>query len=162
MNKKLGVYLTAVLFFLFARSTFAQSYQTGVGARLGYYNGFTVKHFVNKINAVEGLLSFRWSGIIVTGLYEWQKPVTGVENLDWQIGGGAHLGFVNGNDYSDTYYHHHYNDNFTVIGVDFILGLEYTFKEAPFTLGLDWKPAVNFTGGFWGDGLGLTIRYNLK
>jgi hypothetical protein len=39
--------------------------------------------------------------------------------------------------------------------------LEYNFKEIPFNLSLDWKPALNLVGssGFWGDGGAISIRY---
>jgi hypothetical protein len=51
--------------------------------------------------------------------------------------------------------------NYTVIGIDGILGIEYNFEEVPINIGVDWKPAFNLTGysGFWGDGGALSIRY---
>jgi len=158
MKKRIVFYVVAVLLLSSVPlSGFSQRYKTGIGARLGGFSGFTVKHFVNNQNAIEGLLTFRWGGTVITGLYEWQKPISGAPNLDWEIGLGAHLGFIN-DDY--TYYHHHYNSE-TVAGIDFIIGLEYTFKDAPISIGLDWKPAINFTdAGWWGDGIGLSVRYN--
>jgi hypothetical protein len=138
----------------------AQSYSTAVGARLGYFNGITVKHFVSGSNAIEGIASFRWRGFVLTGLYEWQKPIKGARNLDYFLGLGGHIGF-----WDNRYYYWRNNNradgNFTVIGVDFIAGLEYTFTEVPFNIGLDWKPAFNLIGDnhWWGDGVALSIRY---
>ena len=47
-----------------------------------------------------------------------------------------------------------------VVGIDFILGLEYKFQKAPITLGLDIKPAIDFLEEFPGyfDGA-FTVRF---
>lgn len=140
-------------------SNVSAQYKTGIGARLGFFNGFTVKHFLNDQNAMEGLVSFRWNGFVVTGLYEWQKPFPDVPNLDWFIGGGAHIGF-----WSEGNYHWEAYQSHTIVGADFIIGLEYTFQEVPISLSLDWKPAFNFIGysNWWGDGAALSVRYTIK
>lgn len=38
-------------------------------------------------------------------------------------------------------------DNTTLVGVDVILGLDYKFNNAPFNIGLDVKPFVDFYDG---------------
>lgn len=159
MKGKIRFYVIVLLSFIATSTTFSQNYATGIGARVGFYNGLTVKHFVNDLNAAEGLLTFHSHGLHITGLYEWQKPVIGVENFDWLIGGGGHIGFENRDYWSRDVY-----NSYIVIGVDFIIGVEYTFKEAPFTIGIDWKPAINLVGynHWWGGGIGLTFRYNLN
>lgn len=156
-------YLLIVTLFVAISSTIsAQNYRTGIGARLGFFNGLTVKHFVNRNNAVEGILNFRWDGVIVTGLYEWQNPLPNARGFDYFLGIGGHIGFF------DNYYwknhNHKYDDRYTVVGVDLILGLEYTFPQAPFTIGLDYKPAFNFIGDnhVWADGLALNLRFNIN
>jgi hypothetical protein len=145
--------------FFATTNIFSQNYSTGLGVKLGFYNGFTVKHFVNDLNAIEGLLTFHWHGLHLTGLYQWQHPLEGTENFDWFIGVGGHLGFENRDDRNREVY-----NSYTVIGADFIIGVEYTFKEAPFTIGIDCKPAVNLVGSnhWWGGGIALTFRYNLS
>jgi hypothetical protein len=142
----------------FSSISYAQ-YETGLGARLGFFNGLTAKHFLNEQNAIEGILSFRWDGFIVTGLYEWQKPFPDVSNLDWFIGGGAHIGFWGEGKYNWGTY-----QTYTIVGVDFIIGLEYIFENAPVSLSLDWKPAFNIIGftNWWGDGMALSVRYIIK
>jgi hypothetical protein len=89
-------------------------------------------------------------------LYEIHNPAFDIDRLNWYYGVGGHIGFWDGK----------YDDRFdagnnTVIGIDGILGLEYNFKEIPFNLSLDWKPALNLVGssGFWGDGGAISIRY---
>jgi hypothetical protein len=149
-----------IIFFIgFCLTTFsnAQDYNTGVGFRGGFSNGLTVKHFVGSHSAFEGILSSRWRGFQVTGLYEIHNQFFDVERFHWYFGGGAHVGFWNG-DYAK------WGDPgimYTVVGIDGILGLEYNFREIPINLSLDWKPAFNFIGysGFWADGGALSIRY---
>lgn len=150
--------LTSTVLILLITSTHAQNYRTGVGGRLGFFSGITAKHFIKPVNPIEGILSFRWEGFIITGLYEWQKPIKEVDGLDWYIGGGAHVGFWDSNRY------YWQSETHTVLGLDFIIGLEYTFVDAPFSIGLDWKPAFNIVGDYhwWGDGVGLSVRYNFR
>ncbi len=148
---------------LFSTATFAQNYKTGLGARLGFFNGITVKHFLSQNNALEGIASFRWDGFVITGLYEWQKGISGAPGLDYELGLGAHVGAFNGHNL-DWGNNDPFDDNITVVGVDLLAGLEYTFAEAPINLALDWKPAFNFGDyhRWWGDGLALSIRYAFK
>ena len=132
----------------------AQGYKTGVGIRLGYDSGINAKHFLSSDNAIEGIVSFSPKHFQVTGLYEFQRPFPSVDKLNWFLGLGAHLGAI----------HHNKNDynNSFLIGVDGIAGLEYVFPTAPFTLGLDWKPTINFTNGYndyWYAGFALSFRY---
>ncbi len=157
--KKLFLSFTIVLLFAAGNvSTYGQLYNTGVGARLGFFNGLTVKHFLQEGNAIEGILSTRWDGFIITGLYEFQRPFSDVNNLEWYYGGGAHIGFwQHGRYYNDA-------DVNSVFGLDLILGAEYTIDEIPFSLSLDWKPAFNLIGStqWWGDGVALSIRYTFR
>ena len=149
--------LTFVVSFCLLIIAGAQDYKTGIGLRGGLYYGLTVKHFISEKAALEGLLSTRWSGFEITGLYEVHNRAFDVDRLNWYFGGGAHIGVYNGN---------HTNwgtvgTNYTNIGIDGILGLEYNFNEIPLNLSLDWKPSFNLAGysGFWGDGGALSIRY---
>lgn len=70
-------------------------------------------------------------------------------------GFGGHLGFWDGG-------HARWADDdrsYTVLGIDGILGLEYSFVEVPICISLDWKPALNLIGhsGFLGDGGALSV-----
>jgi hypothetical protein len=153
--KKIILTLTLVIF-IYAYAS-AQDYNTGVGLRLGFSNGLTVKHFLSQRSAVEGLLVTRWRGFEITGLFEAHNQAFDMERLNWYFGGGGHIGFWNG----DNTNWGHIGTNYTVIGIDGILGIEYNFSEVPINLSLDWKPAFNLSGytGFWGDGGALSIRY---
>jgi hypothetical protein len=137
----------------------AQDYNTGIGLRGGWESGLTIKHFIGSKSALEGILATRWRGFELTGLYEIHNTAFNAERLKWFFGFGAHIGFWNG-DYTHKYWGEP-GTNYTVIGVDGILGLEYSFEEVPINLGIDWKPAFNFSGytGWWADGGALSIRY---
>lgn len=158
MRKRFVFFSIILLFSAGTLTSFGQLYNTGVGARLGFFNGLTVKHFMQEGRAVEGILSTRWDGFIITGLYEFQQPFADVNNLEWFYGGGVHVGFWQAGRY-------HFDDEAkSVFGLDLILGVEYTFDEVPFSASLDWKPAFNVIGNsnWWGDGVALSIRYTFR
>ena len=158
---KKGLFI--LLLWIFVQgSVSAQGYTTSGGVRVGPLSGLTIKHFIGTDKALEGLLSWRWNGFLVTGLYEYQKPIKEVKNLEWILGVGGHIGVLEDRRYWGYKYSYPYESR-AILGVDFILGLEYIFDEVPFTLGVDWKPAVNIIGyPFWGDHVGMSIRYVFK
>jgi hypothetical protein len=135
----------------------AQDYKTGIGLRGGFESGLTVKHFISTKSALEGILGSRWRGFEFTGLYEIHNQAFNADRLNWYFGFGGHIGFWDG-DYAK------WGDagkNYTVVGIDGIIGLEYNFREVPLNISIDWKPAYNFVGysGFWADGGALSLRY---
>lgn len=137
----------------------AQDYRTALGLRLGSSTGITIKHFTKRGAALEGLLTTRWDGGMITGLYEVVGNAFDEPNLSWYFGGGAHIGFWDSHPYwLDR------GETRSVLGVDLILGLEYTFDEIPLNLGFDWKPAINLVGhqGFWADEFALSVRFAFK
>ncbi|AHM60383.1 hypothetical protein D770_10630 [Flammeovirgaceae bacterium 311] len=149
-------------------------YNTGIGVRLGNWeSGLTVKHFFKGNAAIEGIISSGWlhRGTRITGLYEVQKPLGG-NGFYWFWGVGAHVGFYNerywnyNNDCKDGRYWHKGQwypcdgGTRTTLGIDGIIGLEYKFPQAPFTLGIDFKPSIDLLGWgrHYGDGA-FTTRY---
>ncbi len=133
----------------------AQDYENSVGLRAGFSNGITLKHFFSTNDAVEGILTLRWGGFNITGLYERHQSAFKTNGMYFLYGAGAHIGFYDSNHWLDNH------DAVTIIGIDGIIGLEYVFKEIPFNLSLDWKPAINFAGysGLWGDEIAVSFRY---
>ena len=147
----------------------AQNYRTGIGVRLGgLSSGITVKHFVKPSHAIEGIAGFGHHHFILTGLYEKHNPFQNAAGLSWLYGGGIHIGFFNHDDgyyYHDHGHHHYYyyaddGEHAVVPGIDFIIGLDYKFNNAPLNLGLDLKPFVDFHDGLSGyfDGA-LSFRF---
>nr|MCU0407975.1 hypothetical protein [Bacteroidales bacterium] len=47
-----------------------KEYGTALGFRAGLSQGITVKHFIDRNNAFEGLFTTKWQGIEFSGLYE--------------------------------------------------------------------------------------------
>jgi hypothetical protein len=147
------IVLTSLIVFCLVTISYTQDYTTGIGLRAGFYNGLTVKHFTGERSAFEVILSSRWRGLSITGLYEIHNQAFNTERLNWYYGFGGHVGFWNDE--------HHPYTNETVIGIDGILGLEYNFTEIPINIGIDWKPGFNIVGynNYWFDGGALSIRY---
>jgi hypothetical protein len=146
-----------VLIITIVTTSNAQEYKTSLGLRAGVPYGLTTKHFLNKNYAVEGLLAVRWQGFIATALLEDEHWTGQYPGLNWFWGLGAHVGFWdagNNPNLKSSYYG-------SVIGVDGILGLEYTFDEIPLNLSLDLLPTINLIGstGWGGINGALSIRY---
>jgi hypothetical protein len=167
--KRSLIIATLTIFLLTAGTVNAQSYHTGIGVRLGgLTSGLTVKHFVNPSGgALEGIASFGYRTFLITGLYEKHLPIQDAPGLMWYYGGGAHIGFFRYGGYYYVYRHGnsvYYVDGpdgtSAVGGLDFILGLDYKFPNAPFNIGLDMKPFVDFHDGVYGyfDGA-LSFRF---
>jgi hypothetical protein len=159
INKMKKIAITCLFIFSLVSISSAQDYRTGVGLRGGFESGLTIKHFVGEKSALEGIFSTRWRGFQMTGLYEIHNQAFNEERFKWFFGFGAHVGFWNG-DYTYEYWGTQ-GTNYTVAGLDGILGLEYSFREVPINIGIDWKPTYNFGDytGFWADGGALSIRY---
>lgn len=151
--------ITLVILLVFGISGYsnAQDYNTAIGLRGGTGFGLTIKHFIEDDVAIEGIVNSRYSGLNVTGLYEWHVMAFDIDGLNWYYGPGVHIGFWDGAnlpwvDDAEAY---------TIIGVDFIGGLEYKIDNLPICISLDYKPAFNFVGytGFWADSGALSVRY---
>lgn len=158
--KKLFFVFAASLLFVVAANAQNTDYKTAAGLRAGLSAGLTVKHFLSDKGAIEGIVTSRWGGVNITGLYEIHNPAFDEPGLRWYYGLGGHLGFWDGDKnpwFSD-------NETHSVLGVDMILGMEYTIPGSPVNLSLDWKPGFNLVGysGFWGDEFALSLRFVFK
>ncbi len=134
----------------------AQSYKSAIGLRGGDPSGLTFKTFVNRVNALELIAGTGYWGhnFTITGLYLWQRPTDWTPNLDWYIGPGAHIGFWN------DYYRNRYETGI-LIGIDGIIGLEYTLDDIPLNFGLGVGPSFQITSGpgWYGWNGGFSVRY---
>ncbi len=134
----------------------AQSYKSAIGLRGGDPSGITFKTFINSTNAIELIAGTGYWGhnFAVTGFYQWQKPTDWTPNLDWFIGPGVHIGFWN--DYWKDYY-----STGLLLGVDGIIGLEYTLDDIPLNFSLGFGPSFQLTSGpgwyYWNGG--FAVRY---
>jgi hypothetical protein len=146
MRKSLTLLLVVVASSFYAT---AQDYKVAVGIRLSnatptLSNAITLKYHMTEQHAFEGLISFG-SRFGVGGLYEIHKLTT-VQGLNWFYGGGAYVGFQDG----DTY-----------LGPTGIIGLDYKFPSIPLNLSLDWKPELDFIPAinFVPDAFGFSARF---
>jgi hypothetical protein len=149
----------AILFMILSASTLnAQDYHTGLGLRASVYPGISVKHFYTTNMAVEGILTARWGGFNATGLAEFHLPVFDTEGFYFYYGGGAHLGVW---DTARDYYGDTTDGTKLFLGIDGVIGLEYAFLDIPLSVGLDWKPGMNFISdfGLFFDDLAISLRY---
>ena len=154
-----------ILIFFSAQKLNAQhKYNTALGLRLSYGTGIDIKHNLDESSSVEGLVDLQWHGLIITGLYEKHFPIIKQEEgFRFYMGGGAHLGFWN--EYRKHPWYEDKDDRSHIaLGVDGIIGLEYTFNEIPLNLAIDWIPMINIADhpAFWGGGVGLSVRYAIK
>ncbi|MGD0582237.1 MAG: hypothetical protein ABR974_04750 [Bacteroidales bacterium] len=151
------VIFTLFLTVFFVVSANSQDYETSLGLRAGVPYGATIKHFLDKYDALEGIVAARYQGLIITGLWERERWTGHYPGLNWYWGAGAHVGFWNEGtnpNIEKTY-------NGAVFGVDGVVGLEYTFDDFPLNLSLDILPTVNLFGstGWGGINGALSIRY---
>jgi hypothetical protein len=142
-------------------------YDIGFGARLGLAYGLNAKYFLRLHpttrvhNALEGMITTRYSGANATFLFEHHHNAFNTEGLNMYFGGGAHLAVWNSTKVdweTDKTGYHPYT------GLDAILGLEYVIADLPLAIGLDWKPSVNFISDFnlMIDDIALSIRFLFK
>jgi hypothetical protein len=169
------IFMIIVLVVLISQAQ-AQENQKQAGFRFGNTTGFTGRIITENNFAFEGILGFRNGGMQLYGLFEARKPLylNRLDNMFLYFGGGAHLGFVRWNEY-DQYYdpfnsNHYYNDNYNnwhtalAVGLDGIIGMEYSFNSAPISLAVDFKPFFEVYGpflmraNFWD--FGFHVRYN--
>ena len=138
------------MFIVFALSTKAQEYVNAVGVRLGanspaISSGFTIKHFLNETEAVEGIIGID-NGLGLCALYQWHHPIDAVQHLKWYVGAGGYAAFKSSQSF---------------IGAAGVVGLDYKFEEIPLNISLDWKPELNLISkvGFEANTVGIAARF---
>jgi hypothetical protein len=162
MKKLLSATLLLVSILLIGKRSNAQDYKTAVGAKFGgYENGFSIKYFTNSDIAFEGVLGIRSHGLVITGLYEIHQEAFGVKELKFYYGAGAHIGAEGSGVYQSFGGNNQtYNTSHILLGVDGVLGLEYTIPGAPIAISLDLNPRAELaTGPFFDIAPGLGLKY---
>lgn len=163
-----------LIFYLFVQNAFSQVYEKQVGIRLGVTSGISGKVIKDDRTAIEGLLGFRDGGIQMNVLLESYHPLIKTNTTHWMMyfGGGGHVGYVDGYNrvrrWSNTsgYYYEEQRISGPVIGIDGVIGTDYTFNKVPITLTIEFKPYLEFQDfqhfqvNFWDFGFG--IKYSFK
>ncbi len=72
----------------------SNDYKNAIGLRFGETSGITFKHMFGNATAFEGIVSIWPYNLGLTGLFE-KNSGTGVNNLNFYYGAGAHINFGN-------------------------------------------------------------------
>lgn len=115
---------------LLGLSTYAQRYNTAVGARIdrGLF-GITVKQRIFKTVMGEGVISGNQDRILGTVLAEKHYPIIG-RGLSAYMGAGGHIGSS--------------AEIGTIIGPDILVGVDFKAPFMPLNISADVKPAYHF------------------
>ena len=130
----------------------------------GYENGISGKYFIANNTAIEGVLGFRNSGVVITGLYELNQEAFSVPALKFYYGFGGHIGAI-GNGYYRRFGggSELYANNQILLGADGVIGLEYIIPNSPISVSLDLNPRIELaTGPFFDIAPGLGVKYFFK
>ncbi len=151
----------ALLFFLLMFGTlgaFSQSYNNAFGVRFGWDTGLSYKHFLNSQDAIEGILSTRYGGFYLVGLYERHMAVDQLDNTYFFYGGGAHIGTWGSRSNLPAF-----DEGRTAssVGIDGVAGVEYRFPKIPLNMSLDVRAdfSVGSFHGFTIHPFALSVRY---
>lgn len=141
--------LYSIIVIMIGVGTQAQPYRNAVGIKAGFSSGVVFKHFTDKRIALEGQALYNPFGFQFTALYEYQFTPYAKERLYYYAGGGIHSG--------------NWSEEFS-LGAALLVGSEFAFRKAPLTIGLEWKPMVNFFRVFdYGPAdLALTVKVDLN
>jgi len=152
-------FLLLFLFLIFSAVSSGQAYRTSAGLRAGMPYGLTIKHFINKTNALEGIVAGTPGGFFGAGFIENEHNTIIYPELCWYWGAGIHAGFLDTRRYKNLYTEEDFVG--AVMGVDGMFGLEYTFDEFPINISLDLFPSINLAGttGWNGMNGALSVRF---
>ncbi|MCH8546898.1 MAG: hypothetical protein LAT54_09195 [Cryomorphaceae bacterium] len=159
---------SALLFAMILFGFVAQAqYEQAIGLRFGFPSGLTYKKFVSDKNAIEGILHLG-NGIGLTGLYQIHNQAFGVDNLNWYYGFGGHVHISNrrhfayGNGWRYSGRNTRPVDGDIDVGVNGVLGLEYTVPTFPIVFALDISPIIGMSSAgytYIGTASSLAIRF---
>lgn len=136
------------LFFLPSLFLSGQDFQKAIGLRGGQTSGFEYRMFTSETTSLKFLLGTN-KGVRFHGFYEFHKPglFLFTDQLNLFYGFGFHGGYEN---WDKRYVHDNtsWYDNRTafVMGVDGVVGIEYTFIQTPLSLGMESKPYFDILG----------------
>ena len=153
------IFLLSVIAIVFAATnSFAQSYKNSIGLGLDFGDGSTLvgpsyKHFFTGKDAVQADLLFSDNTVWLGGYYQYHQPIEGASGLKWYLGLGPQLAFVDG-----------YIENYTVVLLRPMAGLDYKIAKTPIALNLDWRPSaqLNHGSGFEAARFGLGFRFTFR
>ncbi|WP_134091191.1 hypothetical protein [Olivibacter sp. XZL3] len=138
MERRFLSLLTIFLFVFFAQESKAQ-YRTALGLGIDLGDGRTLvgpqlKHFFSANDAGNVQVLFADNHVVLGADYSYNAPVRGAAGLNWYIGVGPQLSFIDFGPVNETYF-----------AIRPALGLEYKVPSAPLAFHFDWKPWWNLS-----------------
>ena len=130
-------------------TSFAFANAQELGLRFGYSGAANVAidgvFSLSKFSRVHADVAFGNGAVDIDVLWDFLYKPLGDEAFNWYLGVGPYIRI-------DDPFH---------LGVVAEAGLEYHFKGAPISLGLDWRPRVSIIENtdFYADSFGLNLRY---
>lgn len=129
----------------------------GIHAGSGNY-GVAVRYCADRLTAIDGIISVNPAQhkTLLTGLYEQFYRVKRSSKLKWYAGLGMHIGYIRRSELqsflADTNKENGAQETITksvvtrkmVAGADAIIGLEYSLKSYPVSIGINTKPYMDF------------------
>jgi hypothetical protein len=136
----------------------AQStYKNSLGLGLDFGSGQTLvgpsfKHFFNGNSAIQPELLFGNHLTRVQAFYPYHQGISGAQGLNWYIGGGAGLEFL------DKKYYGNNDTHFLLMPQ---AGLDFKIPGAPIALDFDWRPTayIGDYSGFEAGRFGFGFRF---
>lgn len=125
--------LTILMIFVFSGHLSAQPYEHAVGIKAGYSSGIVYKFFPDRGGAVEGQALYNKHGFQFTALYGHHFTPYAKRRLYYYAGFGPYAG-----DWNEAF----------ALGAAICIGSEFVFRQAPLSLGLEWKPMINLYKSF--------------
>jgi hypothetical protein len=127
---KTNVFLSLGLVLVLSFSMQAQDYKSAIGGKLGYGLVASYKKFLSEKAAIDVFGGIHWGGSVMGGInYSIHKDIKEVEDLRWYYGAGANFFSWAAGSYT-----------WAEVGVSGNIGLEYTFKDIPLNLSVDYVP----------------------
>jgi hypothetical protein len=127
---------------------FAQNFTRDMGIRGGDGAFFTYRHFSDEEKALEGMAGFSKNSLRVVILREYLQPFKYVrsENVKLIYGFGMHAGITYTNKYKILFRTYYQEWQWSPqLGVDGLIGFEYTFPEFPLLIRLAAQPYFEFS-----------------
>lgn len=159
MNRNCEALFKVILFiFFFAISLSGTAQEKTLGLRLGWGGGISYVQSITDEQDLELILSPRWGGIILTGLYERKVPLSS-ESWNWYYGGGLHGGYHHRNNYVGEGFNG--DPLYINLGFDLIVGIKYRFDSFPIEVSADYKPSIELlaTRNLLLEEFGISCRY---
>ncbi len=149
---------------LFSTRAFSQAkgttYKTAIGIKAPPA-GITVKHFVQRNQALEAIVNAPRGGIRLTALYEFHFDLPGAKGLKLYAGPGLHIGSWNKEwKYERNRWNRDYRGSYA--GLDLVLGFDWKVNGVPLNFSLDVLPSYSWGengyefSDYWG---GIGFRY---